>query len=124
MLGSIFTREMKSLEVEILVVDVGDESASFYRVTYDGSLTDHDHFVSIGADPDALMGVLKGDWKPNLSLHEAVVLGCKALVGAGDGTEIGDLDEAALEIAILDRSREGRKFKRLGKPEIKELLGR
>ncbi len=70
------------------------------------------------------MGVLKGDWKPNLSLHEAVVLGCKALVGAGDGTEIGDLDEATLEIAILDRSREDRKFKRLGKPEIKELLGR
>ncbi len=45
-------------------------------------------------------------------------------MGAGDGTEIGDLDEAALEIAILDRSREGRKFKRLEKSEIKELLGR
>ncbi len=68
--------------------------------------------------------MLKGDWKPNLSLHEVVALGCKALVGAGDGTEIGDLDEAALEIAILDRSREDRKFKRLGKPEIKGLLGR
>ncbi len=45
-------------------------------------------------------------------------------MGAGDGTEIGDLDEATLEIAILDRSREGRKFKRLEKSEIKELLGR
>ena len=123
-LGSIFTREMKSLEVEIMVVDVGDESASFYRVTYDGSLTDHDDFVSIGGDPEALMGVLKGGWKANLSLHEAVALGRKALAGAGDGTEIGDLDENALEIAILDRSREGRKFKRPGKPEIKEILGR
>ena len=123
-LGSIFTREMKSLEVEILVVDVGDESASFYRITFDGSLTDHDHFVSIGGDPDSLMGMLKGDWKANLTLEEAIGLGRKALSSAADGTEIGDLNEGALEIGILERSREGRKFRRLSEPEIAELLGR
>lgn len=124
LLGAIFTREMKSLEVEILVSELRDAGASFYRITFDGSLTDYDHFVSIGGDPETLMGVLRGGWKANLSLEEAVALGRKALAGAGDGTQIADLDEGALEIAILDREREGRKFKRLGKPEIKELLGR
>ena len=123
-LGSVFTREMKSLEVEVLVVDVGDESASFYRIIFDGSLTDHDDFVSIGGDPDSLMGVLKEGWKANLTLREAIELGRKALASAGDGTELGDLDEGALEIAILERSREGRKFKRLSEPEIAELLSR
>ncbi len=123
-LGSIFTREMKSLEVEILVAEISDDSASFYRILYDGSLTDHDHFVSIGGDADELTGVLKGGWKAKLSLDESVVLGRKALASAGDGTEIDDLDERALEIAILERSREGRKFRRLGAPEIKELVGR
>ena len=123
-LGSIFTREMKSLEVEILVSEIGEDSVSFYRILYDGSLTDHDHFVSIGGDPDELMGVLKNGWKANLSLDEAVVLGRKALASAGDGTEVADLDEQVLEIAILERSREGRKFRRLAEPEIKELVGR
>lgn len=123
-LGAIFTREMKSLEVEILVAEVRYAGASFYRVTYDGSLTDYDHFVSIGGDPEALMGVLRNGWKANLSLEEAVALGRKALAEAGNGVQIGDLDEGALEIAILEREREGRKFKRLGVPEIKELLGR
>ncbi len=123
-LGSIFTREMKSLEVEILVSEIGDDSVSFYRILYDGSLTDHDHFVSIGGDPDELMGVLKNGWKATLSLDEAVVLGRKALSSAGDGTEEADLDEQVLEIAILERSREGRKFRRLAEPEIKELVGR
>ncbi len=123
-LGSIFTREMKSLEVEILVAEIGDDCTSFYRILYDGSLTDHDHFVSIGGDADELTEVLKGGWKATLSLDESVVLGRKALCSAGDGTEIDDLDERALEIAILERSREGRKFRRLGAPEIKELVGR
>ena len=123
-LGSIFTREMKSLEVEILVSEIGDDSVSFYRILYDGSLTDHDHFVSIGGDPDELMGVLKNGWKATLSLDEAVVLGRKALSSAGDGTEEADLDEQVLEIAILERSREGRKFRRLAEPEIKELVDR
>ncbi len=123
-LGSVFTREMKSLEVEILVAEIGEDSVSFYRIMYDGSLTDHDHFVSIGGDPDELMGVLKSGWKANLSLDEAVELGRKALSSATDGTELEDLDERALEIGILERAREGRKFRRLGEPEIKELVGR
>lgn len=123
-LGSIFTREMKSLEVEILVVELGDEAASFYRILFDGALTDHDHYVSIGGDPDSLMDVLKDGWKANLSLHEAIVLGCKAVSSAGDGVEIGDLDENTLEIAVLELSLVGRKFRRFEAAEIKELLGK
>ncbi len=123
-LGSIFTREMKSLEVEILVVELADEAASFYRILFDGALTDHDHYVSIGGDADSLMGVLEGGWKANVSMQEAVALGCKAVSSAGDGVEIADLDETSLEIAVLDQSRVGRKFRRFETAEIKELLGR
>lgn len=119
-LASVFTREMKPLEVEILVVAVDDAESLLYQILYDGSVTDHEHFVSIGSDPDELRGVLRDGWKEGLSLAEAGRLGCKALSGAGDGTN--DLDEQSLEIATLDRRRQGRKFRRLDAAEIKEVL--
>ncbi len=44
-------------------------------------------------------------------------------VGCGGFSYQFELDEDSLEIAVLDRSRAGRKFKRFETAEIKELLG-
>ncbi len=118
-LGSVFTREMKPFEVEVLVVEVHDDSSAFFQIRYDGSMIDHTHYATIGGDGDKLLDVVGGRWKEGMAMDEAVLLGRDAL--SGEGT-IDDLDENSLEIAVLDRSRFGRKFKRLRPEEIKGLL--
>ena len=119
-LASVFTREMKPLEVEILVMAVEEIGCSLYQILYDGSVTDHEHFVSIGGHVDDLRGPLSDGWKAQLSLSEAIRLGCDALSKDNGKTEI---DTGSLEVALLDRKHEGRKFRRLKSGEIKELLG-
>ena len=122
-LGNVFTREMKALEVEVLVAEVDDGGAAFYRITYDGSLSDYTQFVAIGGDFDELMGVLRKGWKANLSLGEAVQTGRSALASAPGGSDFDALGADTLEIAVLDRSRDGRKFRRLDTSEVGGLLG-
>jgi proteasome alpha subunit len=119
-LGSIFTREMKPFEVEILVVEVSEDDSSLFQVLYDGSLTDHKNYASIGGDPDELRKVLDRGWREQLSLEDALKLGCKALASANDDVSV--LNETNLEVAVLDRTREGRRFQRLDRDRLKELL--
>jgi proteasome alpha subunit len=122
-LGGVFTREMKPLEVEILVVEIKETgSSAFYQIRYDGSMTDMTHFATIGGDGDKLGDVIKGGWKPGLPLKDAAKLARRALAGSGNGGNIDDLDERTLEIAILDRSRKGRTFKRMVAEEAKGLF--
>ena len=118
-LASVFTREMKPLEVEILVVSVDETQNSLYQILYDGSVTDHERFVSIGGEPDDLRGIMRDGWRDDMPLADAVRLGSKALEGAGDDDS---LDHQSLEIATLDRRQEGRRFRRLEAEEIRELL--
>ncbi len=118
-LASVFTREMKPLEVEILVVSVDETQNSLYQILYDGSVTDHERFVSIGGEPDDLRGIMRDGWRDDMPLADAVRLGSKALGGAGDDD---NLDHQSLEIATLDRRQEGRRFRRLEVEEIRELL--
>jgi len=40
----------------------------------DGSITDHEHFAAIGGVADDLRSVLKGGWKPEMPLADAVML--------------------------------------------------
>ena len=121
-LGSVFTREMKSLEVEILVVEILDRGSAFYQIRYDGSMTDSTHYAAIGGDGDKLLDVIRGGWSAGMSLRDAARLGRRALAGSGNGASIDDLDERNLEIAILDRTRRGRTFKRIGAEESRALL--
>ncbi len=121
-LGSVFTREMKSLEVEILVVEIHDRGSAFYQIRYDGSMTDSTHYASIGGDGDKLLDVIRGGWSAGMPLRDAARLGRRALAGSGNGAAIDDLDERNLEIAILDRMRRGRTFKRIGAEESRSLL--
>jgi proteasome alpha subunit len=121
-LGGIFTREMKPFEVEILVVEVADDAAesSMYKILFDGSIADHRSFAAIGGDADQLIDVLGKGWRDKLALSDAAKLGRKALGRVSNGE--ADLDESNLEIAVVDRRREGRKFLRLPTDEVRELL--
>jgi proteasome alpha subunit len=121
-LGSIFTREMKPLEVEILVVEIKETGSALYQVRYDGSMSDMTHWATIGGDADKLGDVIRGGWKPGMPLKDAAKLARRALAGSGNGASIDDLDEKTLEIAILDRARVGRTFRRVIGEEAQALL--
>ena len=121
-LGGIFTREMKPFEVEILVCEVNDEDDNtYFRILFDGFISDQKNFASIGGDSDQLNEALGKAWRKGLSLAESAQIGRDALRQANGGS--GTLDRDSLEIAVLDRNRPGRKFLRLSKDEIGKLLG-
>ena len=120
-LGQIFTAELKPFEVEVLVAQVGRESEpnEIYHILYDGSVTDEANFVAMGGQSEALTEAMRRTFKPGASLGDALRVGVNAL---------GDVDKREvparnLEVAVLDRSRERRKFRRLTERELAELLG-
>jgi proteasome alpha subunit len=125
-IGEVFTREMKPLEIEIIVAEVGDDryddhkDNTLYRVTFDGFISDHKDFCVIGGTVEDVEAVLKEDFQPSMSSAEAVKLGLKAL---DTRSEHGSsLDEKSLEVCVLDRRVPGRKFRRLPTEEVKGLL--
>ncbi len=109
----------KPLEVELLICEVGDQSNEYFQVTFDGSVRDRQNFVAIGGDADKLETTLRQNWKAGMNLGEAVSLGRKALTQASNGSS--KLDHESLEIVLLDRRREGRKFRRLRPVDIQAL---
>jgi len=125
-IGEAFTREMKPLEVEIIVAEVGDdtlvghEKNSLYRVKFDGFISDHKGFCVIGGNVEDVQGVLDDDYREGMTQGDAVNLGLKALTrGASDSGTVG---AAKLEVCILDRLRTGRKFTRLSAEEVQGML--
>ncbi|MBI3609285.1 MAG: proteasome subunit alpha [Nitrospirae bacterium] len=119
-LGTTFSQEVKPLEVEIAVVAVGEASQSneIYRISFDGSITDERGFTVIGGRSEAIMVFLKDRYKAGLPLSDALTL-CKEAV---ENTATPRLVIQTLEVAVLDRNRQGRKFRRLTTDEIMELV--
>ena len=119
MLGQIFTHELKPLEVEILVAEVGQDRAEdqLYHLLYDGTVVDERRFVALGGDADTLAERLDSGWSDNLTVLEALHLAVGALAGP-DRTLTGD----DLEVAVLDRHGPRRCFRRLTDAQVDELL--
>ena len=121
-LGNIFTREMKPFEVQILVCEVDPEGDNtYFRILFDGFISDEKNFAAIGGDAEQLNEALSKGWREGLTLSEAIQLGRDVLGKVGGGTSV--LDEETLEVAVLNREREGRKFQRLSRDEVRELIG-
>jgi proteasome alpha subunit len=96
-----------------------------YRVTYDGSINDEsdDGYVATGGQAEAIGNVLKADHRKDLSLNDALVLGVKALGSVGgEGGGPRQLVATGLEVAILDRARSGRTFRRITGNALAALL--
>lgn len=122
-LGTVFTEAQKPYEVEIVVAEVGLDEAhdQLYRLTFDGSVGDEHGFVAMGGAADAIAGQLQQQWQPDLSLREALQVAVAALSEHG-GQGPRSLDEKQLEVAVLDRTRPRRAFKRIIGEELKRLL--
>ena len=122
-LGTIFSQELKPLEVEILVVQVGESGRSneMYRISFDGSIFDERGFAVIGGRSEALQIFLKDRVKDSPPpLKEAFTLCLEAL----DNVTNQKLAPEGLEVAALDQTRSGRKFRRIVATEVRQLLER
>ncbi len=119
-LGQVFTHEMKPYEVELLVAEVGyagDQHAEMYHVFYDGVVLDEQNYSVLGGQADEITDVLAEQYQPDMQLADALKLGAKVLGGA-DGSLHGD----QLEVALLDRARPRRAFRRIKNAELEGLL--
>ena len=119
MLGNIFTHEMKPMEVEILVAEVGVESPAdqMFHILYDGTVVDERNFAAIGGDAESIRTRLGEGWADGLDLLGAVRLGIQALSGGER-----DIPAPDLEVAALSRGNGRRCFERLDEAAIDQLL--
>ena len=120
-LGTVFSQEMKPLEAEILVVQSGinGHPNEIYRISFDGSITDEKSLAVIGGKSEAVHAVLK-DKIQNQTLALDVAL--RLCVTALEQTANQKLQPEGLEVAVLDRTRNGRKFRRLSVSDVRRLL--
>ena len=121
-LGQVFTHEMKPMEVEILVAEIGldtdGRSDQMFHILYDGTVVDEDDWVVLGGETEeisercaaALPDAPRG-------LGQAVRAAVAALAGP-DRTLAAD----SLETAVLDRSNGRRAFRRLTDAEVTAIL--
>ncbi|GGO18317.1 MULTISPECIES: proteasome subunit alpha [Micromonospora] len=124
-LGAIFTEQSKPFEVEICVAEVGAtaDDDELYRLTYDGSVNDEPGRMAMGGQAEAITGVLKSQHRADMSLAEAARVAVQALstVG-GEGGAARTIAANQLEVAVLDRHRVGRTFRRITGAALTALL--
>jgi proteasome alpha subunit len=122
-LGTIFTENLKPFEVEIVVAEVGTrpEADQIYRITFDGSVTDEPGFVAFGGQADQVSAALKERYSAGMSLTEAFAAALGALTATSNG-ERTELAATQMEVAILDRTRDHRAFRRIREARLEELI--
>ncbi|MGY9074772.1 MAG: proteasome subunit alpha [Acidimicrobiales bacterium] len=118
-LGQVFTHEMKPMEVEILVAEIGlgGGANELYRIQYDGTVVDEQRFTVIGGDSETVHGRVESGYSDDISFDDAIRLAVSAL--AGDERE---LSASELEVAVLQASNGRRCFRRVSDDEIAALL--
>ena len=120
-IGTVFTRDPKPLEVEILVVEVGEAPAAnqMYHVSFDGSISDRQQFAVIGGHAERIVTYLQDHYATDLSLPEALLLSHRGVLA---GYERPPDEASALEVGILERERVGRRFYRMTPTEVAEAM--
>jgi proteasome, alpha subunit, bacterial type len=135
-LGTAFVEQQKPYEVELCIAEVGAQAAGdqLYRITYDGSITDEPQFVVMGGTTEPISAKLKDIYRPGMELDDAVSVAIEGLqatatpTGSGPSGGNGGAQAArvlgvpALEVAVLDRARARRKFRRITGSALRALL--
>jgi len=118
-LGQVFTHEMKPYEVEILLAQVGDDQADdeLYHILYDGTVMDERDCTVLGGQAEQIAEALEERFSTDMDSGAAIRLGAAVL--AGPDTVLG---ADSLEVAILDRARPRRKFRRIRGEALAEIL--
>jgi proteasome alpha subunit len=124
-LGNLFGESGKPLEVEICIAEVGATPAAdeLYRLTYDGSVQDEPGFLAMGGQAEAIATMLRDRHSEGHSLAEALTLAVEALGSVGgEGGAAREMSAEQLEVAVLERARRGRAFRRISGAALKTLL--
>jgi proteasome alpha subunit len=118
-LGQVFTHEMKPLEVEILVAELGDrlEDSRLYHISYDGTVVDEERFTVLGGEAEAITTRMQATFNDTLGLADAL-RGCVHGLTGPDRT----LAAADLEVGVLARGNGRRTFRRIDAGELSGLL--
>jgi proteasome alpha subunit len=122
-LGNVFTHEMKPLEVEVLVAELGEPGEpghatnQLYHIAYEGTITDQDRFAVLGGDAETITERMAAAWQADWDLAAAIKAATAALAGPDRTLGAGDL-----EAATLSQGNGRRTFRRLDEEELARLL--
>jgi proteasome alpha subunit len=122
-LGTIFSSGgEKPFEVEITVAEVGDTPANdqLYRLTYDGSVGDESGVVVMGGSAEPIGVAVREGHREGISLTEGLQLAVTAL--STSGGEPREILATQLEVAVLDRTRSRRTFRRLSDAQLAPMM--
>lgn len=121
-IGSMYRQmDAKPLEIELLLVEVGDDFSpknTIYHIFFDGQLWEEKLFAVIGGHAEELREYLDKNYVENLTLPESLKLAQNTISIIEDIR----ITPETLEVVILDRNRERRKFKRIASEEVATLL--
>ena len=118
-LGQVFTHEMKPMEVEILVAEVGQSPThdQLFHILYDGTVMDEEKFTVLGGEAETIASRLEELWSEGLDLRGALAAAVGALAGPDRALAATDL-----EVAVLERTAERRAFRRIERNVLPDLL--
>ena len=73
-MGNVFTHEMKPLEVEILVAEVGPGVGEdeLFHILYDGTVVDEDRFSALGGEADAITARFAATYQNGWPINDAL----------------------------------------------------
>ncbi len=118
-LGQVFTHEMKPLEVEILVAELGTapHSDQLFHIAYEGTITDEQDYAVLGGDTEVIRKRMAEAYRPGWKLEDAIRTCVRVLSGPGR-----EITSSELEVAVLDRSNGERSFKRISQEAIDAII--
>jgi len=119
-LGQYFTHEMKPLEVELLVAEMGEEPSGdqIFHLLYDGTVMDTRSFVVTGGEAEVIRSRMEETWQAEAPLDSTLQQAVAALAGPDRTLEADDL-----EVAVLARHNGRRAFRRIEGASLVALLG-
>jgi proteasome alpha subunit len=121
-LGQIFVQEFKPYEVELCVAEVGTDADSnaIYHVVFDGNVFDRKGFLAMGGQSDELNAALQRGYEEHMELDAGLQLAMRVL---GEAAPAGESGGVRLEVAVLERDRPRRSFRRLSQEDVEARAG-
>ena len=118
-MGDMFSEGPKPLEVEILVAQLGNRfrETKLYRIAYEGTISDEEHFAVLGGDAEAVKARFAATFAENMNLSTTLKNAAAALAGPERTIPVADL-----EVGILEDRGVRRTFLRLPDSEVSGLL--
>ena len=121
-LGQVFTHELKPMEVEILVAEIGLDADGrgdqLFHILYDGTVADEDDWVVLGGETEEISERFAAALP---AAPRSLADGVRAAVAALSGPD-RTLSAESLEAAVLDRSNGRRAFRRLTDEQLTTIV--